>query len=138
MTTAILLAHAGDLTQFTSRTLLKHLGLNLKEDTSGTSKRGGPHITKRGNSRVRKALFMAALRLIKSNPIARAWVDAKAVRQGDRTMRMKAVIALMRKLVSALPHLARGDRFDASKLFDVERLKRRRALPADFAAVSPT
>lgn len=71
---------------------------------------------------------------MKCNPIVRAWVEAKAVRQGDRAMKMKAIVALMRKLVTALPHLARGERFDASKLFDVERLKRRRALPADFVA----
>jgi transposase len=135
VTTAILLAHIGDPTGFTSgRALLKHLGLNLKEDTSGTSKRRGLHITKRGSSRARKALYLAALRLMKRDPIARAWVGAKAVRQGDKTMKMKAIVALMRKLVTALPHLARGERFDASKLFDVERLKRRGALPADFVA----
>lgn len=43
---------------------------------------------------------------MKCNPIVRAWVEAKAVRQGDRAM--KAIVALMRKLVTALPHLARG------------------------------
>lgn len=135
VTTAILLAHVGDPARFTSsRALLKHLGLNLKEDTSGTSKRRGLHITKRGSSRARQVLYLAALRLMKCNPIVRAWVEAKAVRQGDRAMKMKAIVALMRKLVTALPHLARGERFDASKLFDVERLKRRRALPADFVA----
>lgn len=135
VTTAILLAHGGEPNRFTSgRALLKHLGLNLKEDTSGSSKRSGLHITKRGSSRARQVLYLAALRLIKRDPIVRAWVEAKAVRQGDKVMKVKAIVALMRKLVTALPHLARGERFDASKLFDVERLKRRGALPADFVA----
>lgn len=49
---------------------------------------------------------------------------------------MKAIIALMRKIVSALRHIAGGQRFDSTKLFDVQRLKRVRALPADFHAAS--
>ena len=139
ITTAILLAETGEPTRFTSgRALLKHLGLNLKENTSGTSKRGGLHITKRGSSRARRNLYLSALRLMKRDPIVQAWVEAKAVRQGDKKMKKKAIVALMRKLVTALPHLARGEHFDASKLFDVERLKRRKALPADFAAPEVT
>jgi hypothetical protein len=35
---------------------------------------------------------------------------------------MKAIIAIMRKLVTALWHVARGKTFDTRKLFNVERL----------------
>ena len=35
---------------------------------------------------------------------------------------MKAVVALMRKLARAMVHVARGEPFVATKLFDVRRL----------------
>jgi hypothetical protein len=53
--------------------------------------------------------------------VARAWYDAKVTRDGGR--RAKAVTALMRKLVKALFHVARGAPLDSAKLFDVSRLR---------------
>lgn len=38
-------------------------------------------------------------------------------------MKLKAVTAVMRKLALALWHVAQGDAFDASKLFDTARLQ---------------
>lgn len=134
MTTAIFLAFIGDPRQFSSaRTLFKLLGLNLRERSSGKFK-GQLKISKRGNSVVRRWLYLAALRLIKDDHVVRAWVHHKAQRAGG--MKMKAIIALMRKLVSALRHVAEGRPFDSAKLFDVQRLKRVRALPANFHAAS--
>lgn len=130
MTAAILVAYVGDPRQFPSaRAFYKQLGLNLRERSSGKSK-GKLKISKRGNSIVRRWLFLAALRLLKNDPVARAWVEHKAQRP-DGT-KMKAIVALMRKLASALRHVAHGQSFDSSKLFDVARLKRLRALPTDF------
>jgi transposase len=132
MTTAIFLAFIGDPGQFSSaRTLLKMLGLNLRERSSGKFK-GQLKISKRGNSVVRRWLYLAALRLMKEDRVVRAWVDHKAQRSGG--MKMKAIIALMRKIVSSLRHVTDGNPFDSTKLFDVKRLKRMRALPANFHA----
>ncbi len=66
---------------------------------------------------------MAALRLIYRDPIVRAWYRKKVARDGGRT-KIKAVVAVTRKLVLALWHVARGEAFDASKLFDARRLDR--------------
>lgn len=134
MTTAIFLALIGDPRQFSSaRTLFKLMGINLRERSSGKFK-GQIKISKRGNSVVRRWLYLAALRLMKDDPVARAWVDHKAQRSGG--LKMKAIIALMRKIVSALRHVADGRPFDSTKLFDVQRLKRVRTLPANFHAAS--
>lgn len=100
--------------------LEKSAGLNLREKSSGT-KQGGLHITKRGDGRLRRLLYMLALRMIKDDPIVRAWYLRKVDRQGGEA-KIKAVVAVMRKLIKGIWHVARGAAFDASKLFDTRRL----------------
>jgi transposase len=136
ITAAIIVAYVGDPRSYSSpRALLKQIGLNLKEHSSGTHK-GQVSITKRGSGVVRRWLYLAALRLIKSDEIARAWVERKAVQVGEDRLKLKGIVALMRKLVTVLRHLASGAVFDSAKLFDVEHLKRVHALPANFTAAS--
>jgi transposase len=102
-----------------ARALEKAVGLNLKEKSSG-NKQGQMSITKRGPGEVRRLLFMAALRILKDDATARAWCHARKGYKGDQ--KIKAIVALMRKLARALWHVARGEAFDASKLFDTRRL----------------
>jgi transposase len=90
------------------------LGLNLKEKSSGRDV-GRLKITKRGCSLVRRYLYFAALRLINNDPVVKAWYQKKV----DARAKNKTVIALMRKLAKALWHVARGERFDATKLLSV-------------------
>jgi transposase len=120
-TAAVLVAGVGDPRQFESpQALVKASGLNLRERSSGTQK-GGLHITKRGSGEARMYLWMAALRLLQSDPVIRAWYAKKVKRQGGKA-KAKAVVAVMRKLMLALWHVARGEAFDATKLFDIRRL----------------
>ena len=98
---------------------LKSLGLNLKERSSGELK-GYLALTKRGSAVARRYLYFAALRLIRDDPIVRAWYRRKINRDGG--LKQKAIIAVMRKLGKALWHVARGEPFDAGRLFDVARL----------------
>ena len=115
MTTAIFISCRVDPRNYSSpKSLLKALGLNLKEKSSGFYK-GKLKITKRGCSIVRRYLYFAALRLIKSNPLIKAWYQAKV---NDRYKKI-TIVALMRKLVKALWYVARGAEFDASKLVKV-------------------
>lgn len=133
-TTAMLISLLGNPAHWEStRAMFKFFGINLRERSSGKFK-GQLRISKRGSGVGRRWLFLAALRLIKTHPIVRAWVEVKARSSGGN--KMKAVIALMRKLVSALKHVAKGNPFDPTKLFDVQRLKRLGALPQDFHAAS--
>lgn len=121
-TSAVLVAGVGDPTKYDCPSAyVKALGLNLKEKSSGKQK-GGLHITKRGPGIARMFLYLAVLRLIQRDRIARAWYAKKIARDGG-TNKQKALIALMRKLASALWHVARGAVFDSSRLFDTARLR---------------
>ena len=119
-TAAGIFAEVGDAKTYPcARAYLKAMGLNLKEKSSGTVQ-GQLKITKRGPSRVRQYLWLAAFRWIQTDPIANAWYQRKKQRDGGRASR--AVVALMRKLAKALFHVGRGAVFDSRKLFDTRRL----------------
>jgi transposase len=119
-TSAVLVASLGDPSKYDCPSAyVKALGLNLKEKSSGKTK-GGLHITKRGPGIARLFLYLAVLRLIQRDRIVRSWYAKKISRGGPK---QKAIIALMRKLASALWHVARGAVFDSSRLFDTARLR---------------
>jgi transposase len=119
-TLAVLIAWVGDLASYGSAGALeKACGLNLREDSSGT-REGGLHITKRGPSLVRKYLYLAALRWIQVDPCVRAWYQRRKSYAAD--MKMRAVVAVMRKLVRALYAMRNGDAYQSALLFDTRRL----------------
>lgn len=99
---------------------LKAMGLNLKERSSGKHK-GQLRITKRGPGRARHYLYLAAMRFVQKDPVVRAWYRKKVERDG-RIPRYNALVAVMRKLGLAIWHVARGQRFDSRKLFDLKNL----------------
>jgi transposase len=120
-TVAVIIAMVGHPSQYHSaRAFEKACGLNLKERSSGTQK-GGLHLTKRGPGRVRKYLFLRAMRAIMSEPIARAWYQRRSSYRPDH--KLPAVVALMRKLTKAIWHVARGASYQPERLFDLERLR---------------
>jgi transposase len=115
ITTAIFMSCRLDPRHFAHpQSFLKALGLNLKEKSSGRYQ-GQLKITKRGCSIVRRYLYFAALRLIRNNPLIKAWYQAKV----HPKYKKKTIVALMRKLGKALWHISRGARFDAAKLVTV-------------------
>jgi transposase len=121
VTAAEMVALGGRPTDYANASsLLKGLGVNLKERSSGKHK-GELKITKRGPAPVRQGLYMASLRLLQKDAIVRAWYERKVAREAGR-YKKKAVVAVMRKLIKALWWVARGEAFDASKLFDTKRL----------------
>jgi transposase len=97
----------------------KAMGLNLKERSSGKHK-GQLKITKRGPPTARFYLYFAALRLIAHEPEVQRWFKIKTNRAG--ALKNKTVIELMRKLAKALWYVARGEQFDAAKLFNLKAL----------------
>jgi len=119
-TAAVFRVHVGDFREYRSpKALLKGMGLNLKEKSSGESQ-GRLTITKRGSSSARRFLYLATLRKIEHDPVFEAWHERKVQRDGD--VKLKSIVALMRKYVKGLWHVARGRPFDSRKLFDVSRL----------------
>jgi len=120
VTSAVLVAVVGDPRDFPSAShFVKAIGLNLRINQSG-KKKGQLTITKRGSGTVRQYLFLAALRWVQRDTVAKAWYEKKVVRDGG--LKMKAVVALMRKLAKALFWVARGEAFDSEKLFNTKRL----------------
>jgi transposase len=115
LTTAILIGLHLDPRHFSNtQSFLKALGLNLTEKSSGQY-HGQLKISKRGSAVARKYLYLAALRLIQKDPVIGQWYRAKA----DPKVKMKTVIACLRKLAKALWHVARGECFDARKLITI-------------------
>lgn len=92
----------------------KAMGLNLTERSSGMYQ-GQLRISKRGKSLPRRFLYYAALRYVSKEPVRR-WYLRKKRRDGDQGMR--GVVAVMRKLPLALWAAARGEAFDAQRLFN--------------------
>ncbi len=119
-TAAVIVSEVGDPTGFISpAAYLKAQGLNLAERSSGKHK-GELKISKRGSGLARRYLFLAALRLIQRDALVRAWYAKRLRRNGG--VKLKGVVAVMRKLARALWHVARGRAFDSSLLIDASKL----------------
>lgn len=115
VTTAVLLSvHLDPRNYVCARSFQKAMGLNLKEKSSGRYV-GQLKLTKRGSSIARKYLYLAALRILQRDPVVREWYKKKS----DPKVKMKTVVALMRKLAKAIWHVGRGEAFDGAKLFSV-------------------
>jgi len=109
--------------------LIKAFGLNLTEHSSGTY--DSPlHIAKRGPADARASLYLATCRKINTDPFFQAWHRKKVARDGGPKKADKnvSVIALMRKYVKGLWHVARGKQFDSTLLFNVSKLKSQKSM----------
>jgi transposase len=78
------------------RQLTSYAGLDVREKQSGTSVKGKPCISKRGNKNLRKAMHMPALTAIKHDERFKAIFARLVSKHG---IKMKAVVAVQRKLL---------------------------------------
>lgn len=125
VTAAVVFAYLGDPRNYGSAAAYeKAAGLNLVESSSGTNPKARDEvvrrISKRGPGIVRKYLFLAAMRLVQKDRVSKAWYQRR--RGFVAEQRTKAIIAVERKLCRALFHVAKGQPFDANRLFDARRL----------------
>jgi transposase len=114
-TACVLWASLGDPRQYGSGPAYrKAMGLNLVEHSSGTYQ-GELRISKRGQPRVRRWLYLAVLRLIRREGV-RDWYRAKK-QQGPMATK-KALVGVMRKLAVALQRITvSGIAFEPRRLF---------------------
>lgn len=115
-TATILLAEIERLQEYRqSEEVVAYAGLNPKERQSGTSINGKTGLSKIGNARVRKALYLPAINAIKYNPI----IKRLAQRLEKRGLCKMAIIgAAMRKLLQlAFGVLKTGKPFDENHAF---------------------
>jgi transposase len=105
-----LLAEIEAISQYKSaRQVAAYAGLTPKNNRSGT-KRVPAHLSKTGNARVRKALFLPALVAKQHNPVVRSFCQRLAQHGKNK---MQLVGAAMRKLI----HIAFGV-LKSGKVFD--------------------
>jgi transposase len=96
-TATVILAEIRDLDTFDSADqLAAFAGLTPHEFSSGSSVHGKPRLSKIGNSRLRKALYMPAVVACRHNPFIRAFCD-RLLAKGKSKMSM--VGAAMHKLL---------------------------------------
>jgi len=97
LTAAIILSetHGFELIR-NKRQLASYAGFDVTEKQSGTSVKSKPRISKKGNKYLRKALYMPALSVVKSNEHFKAFF-ARLV--GKHGIKMKAAVAVQRKLL---------------------------------------
>lgn len=78
------------------RQLTSYAGLDVKEKQSGTSVKGKPCISKKGNKHLRKAMHLPALTAIRHNERFKAIFVRLVSKHG---IKMKAAVAVQRKLL---------------------------------------
>lgn len=98
------------------RQLTSYAGLDVKEKQSGTSIKGKPQISKRGNTYLRKAMHLPALTAIRHDERFKA-VFARLV--SKHGIKMKAAVAVQRKLLEMIYVL-----YKSKVAYDKEYLKK--------------
>jgi len=118
LTAAIVLAETNgfDLIR-NKRQLASYAGFDVKEKQSGTSVRGKPRISKRGNKYLRKAMHLPALAAIRHNERFKAIFARLVSKHG---IKMKAAVAIQRRLLEMIYTL-----YKTNKLFDKNYLMRK-------------
>ena len=107
VTLSIILGEIGDITRYRrAEEIIKLAGLNLYEISSGQH-RGRRRISKRGRPLLRKTLFFAALRMVKTKGVFRK--DYLRMTESNKMQKTKALVALSRKLLRVLFALARDN-----------------------------
>ena len=97
------------------RQLTSYAGLDVKEKQSGTSVKGKPKISKRGNKHLRKTMHMPALSAIRHDERFKAIFARLVAKHG---IKMKAAVAIQRKLLELMYTL-----YKKQEKYDKEYLK---------------
>ncbi len=79
--------------------LASYAGLDVKEKQSGTSVKGKPRISKKGNRHLRKAMYLPALTAVKHDENFRNVYARILAKQG---IKMKGLVAVQRKLLEMI------------------------------------
>ncbi len=120
ITTAGLIGEVGDFKKFnTISEIMKLAGFDLFEVSSGKH-RGNRRISKRGRSLMRKLLYFGAINVVKSHGI----MHGRYQQMLDRGMpKMKALVAISRKLLGLIFALARDDTVYVENYSNIQHFK---------------
>ena len=102
MTAAVILAETGGLAQYScAKAVLKLAGLNLYQNSSGQYQ-SGRHISKRGRSQLRRALYMVAVQHAKRGWPLRPYYAALVERGKPKNVALTAICCRLVRLLYAL------------------------------------
>jgi transposase len=102
MTAAVILAETGGLAQYScARAVQKLAGLNLYQNSSGQYQ-SGRHISKRGRSQLRRALYMVAVQHARRGWPLRPYYAALVERGKPKTVALTAICCRLVRLLYAL------------------------------------
>jgi len=102
-----LIGEVGDFSKFTTQSeIMKLAGLDLYEVSSGKRK-GQRRISKWGRSLMRKVLYYAAVLMVRKNGIMYDYYERLT---GRGMVRMRALVAVSRKLLCIVHAIMRDDR----------------------------
>jgi transposase len=97
LTAAIILAETNGFDLFVNRRqLASYAGFDVRDKQSGTSVKGQPHISKKGNRHLRKAMHLPAFSAIRHDENFKAIYARLISKHG---IKMKAAVALQRKVL---------------------------------------
>ncbi len=101
-------------TTLDARQWVAHSGLDPKHHRSGTSVEWAPRLSKLGNRRLRRALYMPALVAVRHDPHLRRFYERLC---GHGKAPLQAIAAVMRKLLHAFHAMFRLDQpYDGARL----------------------
>lgn len=116
LTTAIVLGETNGFELIRNkRQLASYAGFDIKEKQSGTSVKGKPRISKKGNKHLRKAMHLPALCAIRYDERFKAIFARLVAKHG---IKMKAVVAIQRKMLEMIYTL-----YKTGKKYDKDYLK---------------
>jgi transposase len=115
VTASVILAEVQSWDVFVdAKQLAAYMGLTPQEKTSGTSVRGRSQISRTGNGRLRKALYMPAMVSQRFNPLIKTFCE-RLLSKGKN--KMQVIVAAMRKLAHLIfGVLKSGKPFDPNYL----------------------
>ena len=100
LTTAIVLGETNGFELIRNkRQLASYAGFDVKEKQSGTSVKGKPRISKKGNKHLRKAMHLPALCAIRNDERFKAIFARLVAKHG---IKMKAAVAVQRKMLEMI------------------------------------
>lgn len=107
LTAVIILAETNGFELIRSKKqLTSYAGMDIREKQSGTSIKGKPRLSKKGNRHLRKSLHLPSLSAIKHNPVHKDIYARLVERHG---IKMKALVAIQRKMLELAYVLFKND-----------------------------
>jgi len=119
ITVATVIAETDGFNLFTSRSqLVSYAGYDVIEKESGTSVKGIPRMSKKGNRFIRRALYFPAISTVKYEPQFQQLYERILLKS---TIKKKALVAVQRKLLLLIYAL-----FTKNEAYDVDYAEKKR------------